>query len=268
MQKPLARSRIAWWRPPVMLTACRLSPVQTCRNASTLAPTMWAAAWCMPRNAGLSSVPSPNSSSRTPGMVPARVTASIRRGSWTVAIPSASAIGPGTTRRPWSSTPSSSASRIVRSTRNGDIGWAGPKSYSVSDRSKTTVAGPEQSGMPGTVPLRCEHADASHVPCHVLVARLRADHLETRTHVTTGRPRAAVLQRRGDLPGALTPGAPMTRTLSLLTPSGRLTLGSYLGALRPMARLAARAGEDAFYGISDLHAMTTAHDPRLLRRHA
>ena len=60
----------------------------------------------------------------------------------------------------------------------------------------------------------------------------------------------------------------MTRTLSLLTPSGRLTLGSYLGALRPMARLAARAGEDAFYGISDLHAMTTAHDPRLLRRHA
>ena len=26
----------------------------------------------------------------------------------------------------------------------------------------------------------------------------------------------------------------MTRTLSLLTPSGRLTLGSYLGALRPM----------------------------------
>ena len=30
----------------------------------------------------------------------------------------------------------------------------------------------------------------------------------------------------------------MTRTLSLLTPSGRLTLGSLLGALRPMARSA------------------------------
>ncbi len=27
----------------------------------------------------------------------------------------------------------------------------------------------------------------------------------------------------------------MTRTLSLLTPSGRLTLGNLLGALRPMA---------------------------------
>jgi len=56
----------------------------------------------------------------------------------------------------------------------------------------------------------------------------------------------------------------MTRTLSLLTPSGRLTLGSYLGALRPMAL----RQEDAFYGIADLHAMTTAHDPRLLRQYA
>lgn len=52
-----------------------------------------------------------------------------------------------------------------------------------------------------------------------------------------------------------------TRTLSLLTPSGRLTLGNLLGALRPMR---ARQ-EDAFYGISDLHAMTTEHDPALLR---
>jgi tryptophanyl-tRNA synthetase len=56
----------------------------------------------------------------------------------------------------------------------------------------------------------------------------------------------------------------MTRTLSLLTPSGRLTLGSLLGALRPMAR----RQDDAFYGIADLHAMTTDHDPRLLRQHA
>jgi tryptophanyl-tRNA synthetase len=53
----------------------------------------------------------------------------------------------------------------------------------------------------------------------------------------------------------------MTTTLSLLTPSGRLTLGNLLGALRPMA---ARQ-EDAYYGLSDLHAMTTPHDPALLR---
>ncbi|MBZ5739271.1 tryptophan--tRNA ligase [Nocardioides mangrovi] len=50
-------------------------------------------------------------------------------------------------------------------------------------------------------------------------------------------------------------------TLSLLTPSGRLTLGNLLGALRPMA---ARQ-EDAYYGLSDLHAMTTTHDPAVLR---
>ena len=50
-------------------------------------------------------------------------------------------------------------------------------------------------------------------------------------------------------------------TLSLLTPSGRLTLGNLLGALRPMAD----RQQDAYYGISDLHAMTTPHDPALLR---
>ena len=51
--------------------------------------------------------------------------------------------------------------------------------------------------------------------------------------------------------------------LSLLTPSGHLTLGNFLGALRPMSR----HQDDAtcFYGISDLHAMTTTHDPAALR---
>ena len=37
----------------------------------------------------------------------------------------------------------------------------------------------------------------------------------------------------------------MTRTLSLLTPSGRLTLGSYLGALVPMSRRARRTPSTA-----------------------
>ena len=53
-------------------------------------------------------------------------------------------------------------------------------------------------------------------------------------------------------------------TLSLLTPSGRLTLGNLLGALRPMRE----RQEDAYYGLSDLHAMTTAHDPAALRERA
>jgi len=53
------------------------------------------------------------------------------------------------------------------------------------------------------------------------------------------------------------------RRLSLLTPSGHLTLGNLLGALRPMAAEQARA--ECFYGISDLHALTTPQDPRVLR---
>ena len=55
----------------------------------------------------------------------------------------------------------------------------------------------------------------------------------------------------------------MSRQLSLLTPSGHLTLGNLLGALRPMA--ASQGGADCFYGIADLHAMTTPHDPGRLR---
>lgn len=54
-----------------------------------------------------------------------------------------------------------------------------------------------------------------------------------------------------------------TRRLSLLTPSGHLTLGNLLGALRPMA-LAQDQDGGCFYGVADLHAMTTAHDPARL----
>ncbi|MBO0843084.1 MAG: tryptophan--tRNA ligase [Nocardioides sp.] len=54
----------------------------------------------------------------------------------------------------------------------------------------------------------------------------------------------------------------MMRRLSLITPSGRLTLGNLLGALQPMADA---AGPDAFYGLSDLHALTTPHQPDVLR---
>jgi tryptophanyl-tRNA synthetase len=52
------------------------------------------------------------------------------------------------------------------------------------------------------------------------------------------------------------------RRLSLLTPSGHLTLGNYLGALRGMA--GAQDSGSCFYGVSDLHAMTVEHDPATL----
>ncbi|MCD4532600.1 tryptophan--tRNA ligase [Nocardioides sp. cx-169] len=54
-----------------------------------------------------------------------------------------------------------------------------------------------------------------------------------------------------------------TRRLSLLKPTGHLTLGNLLGALRPM--VAAQQTADCFYGIADLHALTVAHDPVALR---
>jgi len=55
----------------------------------------------------------------------------------------------------------------------------------------------------------------------------------------------------------------MDRSLSLITPTGHLTLGNLLGALRGMA--SAQETGDCFYGVSDLHAMTTPHDPAVLR---
>jgi tryptophanyl-tRNA synthetase len=55
----------------------------------------------------------------------------------------------------------------------------------------------------------------------------------------------------------------MNRKLSLLKPTGHLTLGNLLGALRPMA--AGQHDGDCFYGVADLHALTVAHDPARLR---
>jgi tryptophanyl-tRNA synthetase len=49
--------------------------------------------------------------------------------------------------------------------------------------------------------------------------------------------------------------------VSGITPSGHLTLGNYLGALR---RFAEPTGEPGFFFVADLHAMTTQHDPRQL----
>ncbi len=53
------------------------------------------------------------------------------------------------------------------------------------------------------------------------------------------------------------------RVLSGITPSGPLTLGNYLGALRRFV-----AGQDTstgFFFVADLHAMTTEHSPARLR---
>jgi tryptophanyl-tRNA synthetase len=59
----------------------------------------------------------------------------------------------------------------------------------------------------------------------------------------------------------------MERNLSLITPTGRLTLGNHLGALRRFvaAQDAARTPDDCFFGLSNLHALTTPQDPAVLR---
>ncbi len=63
----------------------------------------------------------------------------------------------------------------------------------------------------------------------------------------------------------------MDRNLSLITPTGRLTLGNHLGALRRFVAAQDAAApdtggaDDCFFGLSDLHAMTTPQDPAVLR---
>ena len=58
------------------------------------------------------------------------------------------------------------------------------------------------------------------------------------------------------------PASVTRRELSGITPSGPLTLGNYLGALRRF-----RVQQDnGFYFVANLHALTTEHDPRRLRQ--
>ena len=55
----------------------------------------------------------------------------------------------------------------------------------------------------------------------------------------------------------------MARTLSLVVPSGHLTLGNLLGAIQHWA--ADQRGPDTLYGVADMHALTTPHDPAAVR---
>ncbi len=55
----------------------------------------------------------------------------------------------------------------------------------------------------------------------------------------------------------------MTRTLSLAVPSGHLTLGNLLGAIGRWVD--DQRGAETLYGVADLHALTTEHDPAGVR---
>lgn len=54
------------------------------------------------------------------------------------------------------------------------------------------------------------------------------------------------------------------RILSGIQPTGQFHLGNYLGALKPWLKLQ-NEGNECFYPIVDLHALTTVHDAKTLR---
>ena len=55
-----------------------------------------------------------------------------------------------------------------------------------------------------------------------------------------------------------------TRVISGTTPSGRLTIGNYLGAIQGWVRNQHRT--ESIFFASDLHALTTKHDPALVNQ--
>jgi tryptophanyl-tRNA synthetase len=56
---------------------------------------------------------------------------------------------------------------------------------------------------------------------------------------------------------------PRTRVLSGVQPTGRLTLGNYLGAIRQWVGL--QDDYDTYFCVVDLHAITAPHDPKQVR---
>ena len=56
-----------------------------------------------------------------------------------------------------------------------------------------------------------------------------------------------------------------TRVFTGLKPTGRLQVGNYLGAIRPLLELAADPDHELLVSVVDLHALTVEHDPARLR---
>ena len=56
-----------------------------------------------------------------------------------------------------------------------------------------------------------------------------------------------------------------TRTLTGVQPTGDLHLGNYVGAIRPLADLAADRAREVYVFVADLHALNSRPDPAVLR---
>src|SRR4051812_32842640 len=57
----------------------------------------------------------------------------------------------------------------------------------------------------------------------------------------------------------------MTITLTGVQPTGDLHLGNYVGAIRPLAELAAGPSREVYVFVADLHALNSRPDPADLR---
>ena len=57
----------------------------------------------------------------------------------------------------------------------------------------------------------------------------------------------------------------MPRVFTGLKPTGRLQVGNYLGAIRPLLELSAGPDHELLVSVVDLHALTVEHDPARLR---
>jgi tryptophanyl-tRNA synthetase len=64
-------------------------------------------------------------------------------------------------------------------------------------------------------------------------------------------------------PAAGTSAPQRRRSLSGIKPTGTPHLGNYLGFLKPALKL--QDSRDTFYFIADYHALTTVHDPKVLK---
>ena len=59
---------------------------------------------------------------------------------------------------------------------------------------------------------------------------------------------------------------PKKRILSGIQPSGALTLGNYVGALRNWVQLQKEEKYESYYMIADLHSITVRQEPKDLRK--
>src|SRR5829696_4563787 len=68
-------------------------------------------------------------------------------------------------------------------------------------------------------------------------------------------------------PGRLNGAATARRAVTLtgVQPTGDLHLGNYVGAIRPLADLAADPGREVYVFVADLHALNGCPEPAVLR---